>query len=589
MKAYANEIAHAVRASGAARELDLLLRCSFVPELFKGLDKKRARDKRDLDAVCNFEYGPNDAKNKAVEINATFLTSNACLKGTASSKWCLLRFLPLILGDRIPVGNKDWELLLQYREIVDIVFAPEIPAERLAYLDVLVQSFLTDFAERYGPSTVTPKLHYMVHYGRWDFPFSWEPHIFVHLPRRRCSKPSSPVVRPPTTLASSRRRVASVFAMDVQVAGQDISPEEVTAQSSWLTARSRPSKRGTDNSTATDESFRAPSGLHSTASDGGYQDCHCPKGALHIAKIGSPAVTAAILQAAKLTGEESLEDTVCPNTQQNIVVVSPPHSDHADRYARISSIQVNGVTHEVNAYETAAEHTTKGVIRGIPLTKTPQQIRNKIVTARNPTALAAKRIASTTTVIIVFDEPDLPFQIRYGSTLLTCSLYRKQIDICYQCGHLGHRVGVCTYLNNKMCRDCGARSPPADHNCNLRTSNQPSHLSTSRPLHPPRQTQVTLPNTVKGEPFPLENSISIQATTLKIPVCIGSRITSTNKNKVSFAGALNGTSREGRKITNRHAPSRPPSPDNPEIADLMRENVILRDLLTKLTQEVRDL
>ncbi|KAH7971465.1 hypothetical protein HPB49_024434 [Dermacentor silvarum] len=45
MKAYANEIAHAVRASGAARELDLLLRCSFVPELFKRLDKKRARDK----------------------------------------------------------------------------------------------------------------------------------------------------------------------------------------------------------------------------------------------------------------------------------------------------------------------------------------------------------------------------------------------------------------------------------------------------------------------------------------------------------------------------------------------------------------
>ncbi|KAH7965210.1 hypothetical protein HPB49_004703 [Dermacentor silvarum] len=276
-----------------------------------------------------------------------------------------------------------------------------------------------------------------------------------------------------------------------------------------------------------------------------------PKGALHIAKIGSPVVTAAILQAAKLTDEESLEDTVCPNTQQNIVVFSTPHSDHADRYARISSIQVNGVTHEVKAYETAAEHTTKGVIRGIPLTETPQQIHNKIVTARNPTALAAKRIASTTTVIIAFDGPDVPFQVRYGSTLLPCSLYRKQIDILYQCGRVGHRMDVCPYPKNKICRGWAYRGT---------TSNRPSLLSTSRPLHPQHQNQVTLPNTVKGEPFPLENSISIQATTLKIPVCID--------------------------ITHRIYQQ---EQDNPEIAHLKLENAILRDLLTKLTQEVRDL
>ncbi|KAH7966669.1 hypothetical protein HPB49_018485 [Dermacentor silvarum] len=177
--------------------------------------------------------------------------------------------------------------------------------------------------------------------------------------------------------------------MDVHVAGQDISPEEVTAQSGWLTARSRRSKRGTDNLTATDESSQAPSNrprsrarqpVKTQVLKAGRmpplptEDIKIvirPKGALHIAKIGSPGVTAAILQAGKLT-DESLEDTACPNTQQNIVVVSTPHSDHADRYARISSIQVNGVTHEGNAYEAAAEHTTKGVICGIPLTD-PQQ------------------------------------------------------------------------------------------------------------------------------------------------------------------------------------------------------------------------
>lgn len=58
---------------------------------------------------------------------------------------------------------------------------------------------------------------------------------------------------------------------------------------------------------------------------------------------------------------------------------------------------------------------------------------------------------------------------------------------------------------------------------------------------------------------------------------------------MSFADALMGTSREGRKIANTQVTYPPLSPENPEIAQLKRENAILRDLLTKLSQEVRDL
>ncbi|KAL3246295.1 hypothetical protein MRX96_057774 [Rhipicephalus microplus] len=39
MKAYANQISHDLKTFGAARELDLLLSCSFIPDLFKRLDK----------------------------------------------------------------------------------------------------------------------------------------------------------------------------------------------------------------------------------------------------------------------------------------------------------------------------------------------------------------------------------------------------------------------------------------------------------------------------------------------------------------------------------------------------------------------
>ncbi|KAG0438336.1 hypothetical protein HPB47_017056, partial [Ixodes persulcatus] len=60
-------------------------------------------------------------------MNRSFLTSKANLKGTASEKWCLLRLLGLILGDLVPEGDADWELYLQFREIVDIVFATMSP------------------------------------------------------------------------------------------------------------------------------------------------------------------------------------------------------------------------------------------------------------------------------------------------------------------------------------------------------------------------------------------------------------------------------------------------------------------------------
>ncbi|KAL3175702.1 hypothetical protein MRX96_000897 [Rhipicephalus microplus] len=45
MKAYANKIAHGVKTLGADRELDLLLSCSLILDLFEGRANKRARKK----------------------------------------------------------------------------------------------------------------------------------------------------------------------------------------------------------------------------------------------------------------------------------------------------------------------------------------------------------------------------------------------------------------------------------------------------------------------------------------------------------------------------------------------------------------
>ncbi|KAH7980093.1 hypothetical protein HPB49_013022 [Dermacentor silvarum] len=60
----------------------------------------------------------------------------------------------------------------------------------------------------------------------------------------------------------------------------------------------------------------------------------------------------------------------------------------------------------------------------------------------------------------------VPNFVPYGSVLLQCTLYHRQIDICYACGCLGHRADVCRNPGDVISRGCGAphsRSP--EHQC----------------------------------------------------------------------------------------------------------------------------
>ncbi|KAL1481692.1 hypothetical protein MTO96_015318 [Rhipicephalus appendiculatus] len=145
---------------------------------------------------------------------------------------------------------------------------------------------------------------------------------------------------------------------------------------------------------------------------------------------------------------------MCPNPLQNIMVVSTPSQENVRRYVNVEAITVAGQDHEVSAYVAAPHATCKGVIRGIPLSDGPEAIDRKIVNARNPLALGAKRIKSTGVIIVVFDGYKVPNYVSYGGTLIKCTLYRKQVDVCYACGRLGHRSDVCPTPDASVCRAC---------------------------------------------------------------------------------------------------------------------------------------
>ena len=81
--------------------------------------------------------------------------------------WCLGRYLPILVGDKIPGEHAHWGHYLLHLSIMDEVFAPICCEDRLDYLRMLIEDFLVEFKELYD-RPLTPKMHYLVHYSNLD-------------------------------------------------------------------------------------------------------------------------------------------------------------------------------------------------------------------------------------------------------------------------------------------------------------------------------------------------------------------------------------------------------------------------------------
>lgn len=122
-----------------------------------------------LDEINNrlksFNFGYNEMCNKPSPIN---LDKTGNLIGErAGQTWCLLRFLPLILGDVVAtLSNKQAEkfkVLTLLLDIMDIVFCPVITYGMVSQLTELISTHHRLFQVEFD-CHLTPKHHFMVHY-----------------------------------------------------------------------------------------------------------------------------------------------------------------------------------------------------------------------------------------------------------------------------------------------------------------------------------------------------------------------------------------------------------------------------------------
>lgn len=72
---------------------------------------------------------------------------------------------------------------------------------------------------------------------------------------------------------------------------------------------------------------------------------------------------------------------------------------------------------------------------------------------------------NTRSVLLTFAGSHVPFYTKVGSILYRCRPYRRTVQLCRQCGDVGHRADVCPQPAATKCVHCGLQSPAADHEC----------------------------------------------------------------------------------------------------------------------------
>lgn len=308
------------------------------------------------------------------------------------------------------------------------------------------------------------------------------------------SNPSSPRKELDKQEQHPRRNVPELAGnMMMEVQGEDISPDEYHRSTGWICVGSERPSRSKDQDVKQAE--RAPSRTYAkkvtaTATKAARMPYALPReerkviirprGGLNIARTPTPAIQQAILRAAGMGEDEAAGDSMCPNKVQNIMIISTPDDTRAMRYARILSLTVADQEHEVGAYITAPEWTSKGVIKGVPVEYTPEEITRKVVNSRNPLARGAARIGTSQAVTILFEGQKVPRVVHFGLSMMQCTLYKKHFDVCRNCRTVGHRTDVCPHPKMGICYACGTLNPTEDHEesckpvCKLCRGNHPT-------------------------------------------------------------------------------------------------------------------
>lgn len=108
-----------------------------------------------------FPFGELESSSTSPDITLKNLKLSR-IKMSASEMLCFVKYLPLMIGDLVPVENTFWKLIILLSKIIDIIMASYFNEEILKNLTYLIRRHHEIYKSLYGD--LKPKHHFMVHY-----------------------------------------------------------------------------------------------------------------------------------------------------------------------------------------------------------------------------------------------------------------------------------------------------------------------------------------------------------------------------------------------------------------------------------------
>jgi hypothetical protein len=112
--------------------------------------------------ISSFNYSSVDMKNRP---NLLFFSDGAIkIKQKAAKMTCLFKLLPFIIGDKIEIDNKYWDMYIKLSEIIDSLYLEHIDETICNDLKSKISDHHTFFKRLFPMITLKKKHHNMVHY-----------------------------------------------------------------------------------------------------------------------------------------------------------------------------------------------------------------------------------------------------------------------------------------------------------------------------------------------------------------------------------------------------------------------------------------
>ena len=114
-------------------------------------------------AIQHFPYTFSDKTNRPQAIPKAFRLKGT-VGGNGHENWALLRLLPLLIGNKIPENDTTWGIILDIKDIVEILASPIFTEENLFYLEARICEHGQLLQEVFPEFKLKPKHNFLEHY-----------------------------------------------------------------------------------------------------------------------------------------------------------------------------------------------------------------------------------------------------------------------------------------------------------------------------------------------------------------------------------------------------------------------------------------